>query len=178
MAVTRAQKEAIYQKLQECFSKATAVYFTEFTGLTVHEISELRQKLREENSEMYVAKKTLIRKAADEAGYKDIPDESMAGPVAAVFAYEDQVSPAKAVHTFLKSKEELSLIGALMDQKIMSKGEALQLAQLPSRLELLAKLVGSMQAPISGFHGVCHGVMRQFVGTVAAYKDQKEASGA
>lgn len=174
MAVSRAKKEEILNKLKDDFSKATAIYFTEYTGLTVEQLSEMRAKAREENAKISVAKKTLMKIAADNAGYKEIPDEALEGPIAAVMAFEDQVTPAKAVHTFLKEFDNLGLVGALMDGKALTKEQAQQLAQLPSREELLAKLVGSMNAPIAGFHGVLHGVMRQFVGVVAAYKDKKE----
>jgi len=177
MAVTRSKKEDILSKLKEDFEKATAVYFANYCGLSVKELSELRGKVRETNAKISVAKKTLIKMAAETAGYKEIPEESMEGPVAAVFAFEDQASPAKAVYTFLKDFEELALVGALMDGNVLSKAEAQELAQLPSRDELLAKLVGSMNAPISGFHGVLHGVMREFVGVVSALKDKKEEDG-
>jgi large subunit ribosomal protein L10 len=175
MAVSRAKKAEALKKLSENFAAAKAVYFATYKGLSVKDFEALRQKVRESNARISVAKKTLIQIAAKENGY-EVPKEVMDGPVAAIFAMEDQVSPAKAVDTFLKSFDELSLVGGLLDGKVMDKKEAVQLASLPSREELLAKLLGSMRAPISGFHGVLHGVMRGFVGTLAAYKDQKANS--
>ncbi len=177
MAVTKAKKEEVLQMLDEKFGKAKSVYFADFRGMTVKDLHTLRGKLREHNVEYVVAKKTLMKIAAKNNKYAEIPDDVMQGPVGAAFCYEDEVAAVKAMHEFAKKVENLKILGGLLEGKYMNKAEAIQLAQLPSKKELLAKLVGTMKAPISGFHGVLHGVMRGFVGVVNAYQEKKAKEG-
>ncbi len=177
MAVTKAKKEEVLKMLDEKFGKAKSVYFADFRGMTVKDLHTLRGKLREQNVEYVVAKKTLMKIAAKNNKFSDIPDDVMQGPVGAAFSYEDEIAGVKAMHEFAKKVENLKILGGLLDGKYMNKSEAIQLATLPTKTELLAKLVGTMKAPISGFHGVLHGVMRGFVGVVNAYQEKKAKEG-
>jgi large subunit ribosomal protein L10 len=172
MAISRTQKEELMQELIDKFKRAQSVVFAEYRGLTVKDIGKVRSELRAQGVEYKVAKKTLLRLAAKEAGLGDIPTEYMEGPISAVFSFDDVVTGPKIIHTLGKELEGLKLMGGVMGNQILSPKEANQLAQLPSRTELLAKLVGSMKAPISGFHGVLHGTIRQFVGTLQAVVDK------
>lgn len=173
MAVSKQKKVEVLKGLEEKFAKAKAVYFAEYRSIDVKSITELRKKLRENGVDYVVAKKTLIRLAAKNNNLPDLSKEMMTGPVAAVFGYDDIVIPSKLIHEFSKKNENLKLIGGLIEGKLLSKADAMKMANLPSKEQLLAQLVGSMKAPISGFHGVLHGVMSKFVRTVAAVRDKK-----
>jgi len=173
MAVTKAKKEEILKSLDEKFGKAQAVYFADYRGLSVKEMGELRAKLREQGVEYQVAKKTLMKLSMKNAKLPDVPEELMQGPVGAAFGYEDVVAPVKLLHEYAKSAESLEILGGLVDGKFVSKAEAKSLALLPSRDELYAKMVGSMKSPISGLHGVLHGVLRSFVGVLKAHGDKQ-----
>jgi len=172
MAVSREKKKEILDDLTEKFKNAKSVVFSEYRGLTVNDISDLRGKLRESEVEYKVAKKTLIKLAAKEAGINEIPNEAMEGPVAAAFSFGDEVAGAREIYKMGKDHKGLKLKGFILDGEIFGQEKAEQLAQLPSKEELLAKLVGSLRAPISGFHGVLHGTLRGFVGTLQAIVDQ------
>lgn len=177
MPVTKARKEEVLKSLEEKFSKAKSVYFSKNSGLEVNDINDLRKKLKKEGIDLMVAKKTLIQLAAKKNGVAEIPADVMDGPITAAFSYKDEVAPAKILHTFAKDHEALELMGGVVAGKLMNKAEAKQMATLPSREELLAKLVGSMKSPISGFHGVLAGTLRKLVYAVKAVHDKK-ASGA
>jgi large subunit ribosomal protein L10 len=173
MAVNKAKKQEVLAVLEEKFGKAKAVYFADFRGLTVKQVGELRKKLRDEGVEYYVAKKTLMKLSVKNVKLPEIPDELMTGPVAAAFSYDDVISPARILHSYAKAAEKLDILGGFVDGKYVSKSEAVALATLPSREELLAKLVGSMKSPISGFHSVLSGVMRGFVYALKGVADKK-----
>lgn len=176
MALSKEQKAELLKQLVDKFTKAKSVSFSDYRGLTVTEMQGLRTKLREKGIEYKVAKKTLMRLACKEAGIKEIPAEALEGPVGAAFGYEDEVAPFKVISTFSKEAKKLQLLGGIMEGAPLSKAEAGELAQLPSKEELLAKLVGSLKAPISGFHGVLHGVMRKFVATLDAVREKQESA--
>jgi large subunit ribosomal protein L10 len=173
MAISKQKKEEVLAELVEKFKTAKSVVFAEYRGLTVKQVGEVRKQLREQGVEYKVAKKTLLSLAAQQAGFKEIPMEYMEGPISAVFSFNDEVSGAKIIHKLGKEFEGLSLKGGVMDGEPFGASQAVQLAQIPSKEELIAKLLGSLQAPISGFHGVLHGTIRQFVGTLQAIVDKK-----
>jgi len=172
MAITRQQKEIILADLVEKFKTSKSVMFSRNTGLSVADTQDLRTLLRESGVSLHVAKKTLIKMAAKEAGYAEIPAEALEGSIAVAFSFEDEIAAAGIIYKVSKTNENITLTGGILDGDVFGPEKALQLASIPSREELLAKLVGSMKAPISGFHGVLHGVMRQFVGTLQAVVDQ------
>lgn len=177
MAITKQQKDDILKELIEKFSKSKSVVFTDYRGLDVASVSALRSKLREGGAEAKVAKKTLMRLAAEGQKITDIPKEILDGPVAATFSYEDELSGLKILFNFSKENEKLKLLGGIIDGKIIGKEEIIQLAKLPGRDELLAKLIGSMNAPISGFVGVMNNLMSGFVRVLEAYKNTLPAEG-
>jgi large subunit ribosomal protein L10 len=164
MAVTKQKKEEMLKELVEKFKDAQSVVFAQNKGLTVNEVQELRGKLREKNAEMKVAKKTLMRIAAKEAGYEgEIPAEAMEGAVGVVFSYDDIVAGAKEVYDYAKSHNSLTLLGGLLEGRVMSLEEANTLATIPSKEELITKIVYLLKSPISGFHGVLNGTLGGFV---------------
>ncbi len=173
MAVSKAKKGEVLAELNEKFGKATAVYFSDYRGLSVTKLGELRKRLREQKVEYVVAKKTLMRIALKNNNLPDVPDDLMQGPVGAAVSYDDVISAVKVLHNFSKEAEQLQILGGMVEGRYVSQAEAKSLATLPSREQLLAKLLGSLNAPISGFHGVLHGVMSKFVRTVQAVHDKQ-----
>lgn len=176
MPLTKQQKNEILDELKQKFKDAKSVIFTEYRGLDVKSISELRNQMRESKVEYKIAKKTLIRLAAKEIGIDEIPDETMNGPVAVAFSYEDQVVVASLLAKFAKEhKEQVKLIGGILDGKVIDASVVNELASIPSKEELYAKLLGSMNSPISGFVGVSSGVVSGFVRALNAVREKKEA---
>ena len=162
MAVTKEKKQIILADLIEKFKKAKSVAFAENKGLTVGELGELRGGLRAKSAEMKIAKKTLVKLAAKEVGY-EVPDEILTGAVGTVFGYDDVVAGAKVVNDFAKKHPKVGLLGGLLDGKILFLAEIKSLASLPSKEELLAKLLYMLKYPITGFHGVLKGTLSGFV---------------
>ncbi len=173
MAITKAKKEQVLQDLVQKFQEAKSVFFTEYKGLSVAQMADVRSQMREKGVECKVAKKTLIRRAAKQVKDLDLDSDLLPGPIGLVFSYEDEIAGPKVVKDLSKKFEALSLTGGIMEDELIDKQTAEQYAAIPSKEELYAKLVGSMKSPISGFHGVLHGVMRQFVGTLQAIADKK-----
>lgn len=171
MAITKEQKNEILSDLVEKFSKSKSVVFTDYRGLDVASVSDLRGKLREKGAEAKVAKKTLIKLAAKENKIDEIGDDILAGPVAATFSYEDELSGLKVLFKFSKENENLKLLGGVIDGKVVGEEEIKALAKLPGKEELLAKLIGSMNAPVSGMVGIMNNLVGGLVRVINAYKD-------
>lgn len=177
MALTKQQKTEILDEITQKFKDSKSVIFTEYRGLDVKKISELRTQLRAKNIEYKIAKKTLIQLAAKEMGIKELPADVISGPVAVAFSYEDQIVVASLLSGFAKKNKEIKLLGGILDGKVIDAKVVEQLASIPSREELLAKLLGSMNAPISGFVGVSSNVVSGFVRALNAIKEKKETTG-
>ena len=174
MPKTKIQKQEILRSLETKIEKSKSIVFAGFNALGVKDNEELRNKLRTENGEYFVAKKTLMNLAFKNQGIEDLNARGFDGKVAAIFSYEDQVAPVKAVSTFAKGKEDkIFFLGGLLDGKILSKEEVVALAQLPSKTELYAKLVGSLNAPISGFVNALSGNLRNLVYVLKAIEEKK-----
>lgn len=174
MPKTKNEKKEILKNLEDKISQSKSVIFAGFDSLEVKENQELREKLKEESSEYLVAKKTLIKLAFEKQGYKDINVEALTGKVAAVFSYEDEVAGAKIIHNFRKDREDkLYFLGGLLEGKMIDQEKVTALAKIPSREELYAKFVGSLNAPISGFANVLAANLRNFVYALKAIEEQK-----
>ena len=151
MPQTKQQKQKIIEELKEKIDKQKVVVFFDFTGLKVKSLSDLRKKLKKENSELKVAKKTLMAIAFRGMGESVAENiKKLTGEVASVFGYKDGILPAKIVYQFSKENEKLKILGGFFENKFREAEEIIVLAQLPSREELLAKLVGTISAPMSG----------------------------
>jgi len=141
--------------------------------MTVAEISELRKILREAGIKMQVLKKSVAQVAFNEQKI-DLDVRKMEGQLAFVYGGEDEVTAAKIVHKFAKDNEKLRMLAGVLENKAMSEDEMKALAKLPSKDELLAKVVGSLKSPISGFVNVLGGNLRGLVGVLSAIKNAKE----
>lgn len=174
MPKNKEQKKEILRDLDEKIKKSKSIVFASFNALGVKENEELRNNLRKENGEYYVSKKTLLDLALKNSKISVVDIKNLSGKVATVFAYEDEISPAKVVFNFKKNNEgKISFVGGVLDGKFISKEEVENLATLPSKQELYAKLVGSLNSPISGFVNVLSGNLRGLVNVLKAISDNK-----
>ncbi len=158
--------------LRERFSKVKAVILTDFTGLNVHKVTELRTKLRATKIEYKVVKNTLAKKAAEGTLIEAIKDHFL-GPVGVVLSYDDPVAMAKVLADFSKKEEKLRIKIGVFENKIVDLNEIRKIANLPSREVLLSQLLAGIQSPIRGFVGILDGIMRNFIFTVDAIKELK-----
>lgn len=174
MPKTREQKRTILKDLADKIAKAKLIIFTKYSGLTVKENEDLRSKLRQENNEYYVAKKTLFGLALKDKAIDGLEVKKFAGQVAAVFGYSDEVASAKIVDQFKKDQEgKIEFIGGILENKYINAAEVANLAKLPSKQELYAKIVGSIKAPVSGLVNALAGNIRNLAGVLKAIGDKK-----
>lgn len=173
MAKTKQQKEAALKDLTEKIRQAKSLVFVNFRGLKVKEIEELRKNCRAENVGYLVAKKTLMKKAFEDVGLKDVDPKSFTNEVATVFGFTDEVAPARIIQNFAKSHEALNAFGGILEGKFVDKDKIIELSKLPSKDELLAKVVGSIKTPISGLINVLAGNLRNLVYILNAIRQTK-----
>ena len=171
---TLKAKEAEVAEIQEKLQKSQSVMFLDYRGLTVSEVTELRNKMRAAGVEYKVIKNTMMRRAAREAGVEG-PDEILEGPTAVAFGYEDPVAPAKILVDFIENAKKTQLKGGVLAGRAMSQAEIKDLASLPSKEQLLAKLMGSLNAPVTGLVMALSGIPRKLVYALNAIKEKKEA---
>lgn len=173
MAITKQQKEQIVKELAENLSEAKSVVFADFQGLKMPEIDELRSKCIEEGIGYTVAKKTLLNIALEKAGIKEVDAKEIEGSIATAFGFEDEVAPAKVLADFAKAHEALEIKGGILENDLAPAEEIIKLSKLPSKTELYAKVVGSINAPVSGFVNVLAGNIRGLVYALNAIKETK-----
>ena len=175
MPKSKQQKQQTVTDLGEGLKQAKAVVFANFQGLTVAETEELRRNCRAENVEVLAAKKTLVKRVLDDMGMSDVSPKIFKGGIATFMAKTDEVSAARIVNTFAKKHELVSIFGGILEGKFIDAAMVKSLASLPSKQELLGKLVGSLNSPIAGFATVCAGTLRSLMNVLNAYKDKKPA---
>ena len=151
MAVTKQQKAEILTELKDKMSKAKSIMFAHYIGMTVSDVSELRSTLKKGNAEMKVAKKNLMRIAAKESNLPEPPDEQLDGPVACIFSFEDPLTGGQIAFKFAKTHKQVELIGGIWEGKLISKEEAVAIAQIPGREALLGMFMAMCQGPLSSF---------------------------
>ncbi|MDO8664538.1 MAG: 50S ribosomal protein L10 [Candidatus Liptonbacteria bacterium] len=170
--ITRTQKEKIIKELTDKFQKQKSVIFTDFRGIGVNKLMALRREMRKLGAEFKVAKKTFLRIALKSIGVEYDPKE-LEGEIGVIFGYEDQVAPAKAAAKFGKENETFKVLKGLLDGKLIEGKEVLALAKLPSREQLLGKLVWVLNSPVQGFYNVLQGNLRNLVVVLQKIKDNK-----
>jgi len=174
MPKSKIQKQEILRSLEKKIEQSKSVVFAGFNALEVKDNELLREQLRQENGEYFVAKKTLLNLAFKNQGIEGLDTAGLDGKVAAIFSYEDEVAAAKVVDNFRKDKtQKLYFLGGILEGKLLSKEEIEAVAQLPSKLELYAKVVGSLNAPISGFVNALAGNLRNLVYVLKAIEEKK-----
>jgi large subunit ribosomal protein L10 len=176
LSLNLEQKQAVVAEVSAELSKAQAVILAEYRSITVQDMTNLRKKARSSGVYLRVLKNTLARRAVAETPFKGL-SEKMVGPLAYGIS-SDPVAVAKVLQEFAKENEKFVIKGGAMPNVVMSPREVADLAKMPSRQELLAKLLGTMQAPIATFVRTLNEVPGKFVRTVAAVRDQKEKQAA
>jgi len=144
-------KGQVVSEIAEKLEKSSSTVIVDYRGLTVEEVTELRKKFREANVEYKVYKNTLVRRAAKQVGINDLNDESLVGPNAIAFGYEDPVAPARVISDFIKTHPKLELKMGIVEGEFYGKEQIEEFANIPSREVLIAKLLGSLKAPVSNF---------------------------
>ena len=171
---TKAFKSDKIAQIKEKVEKAQVAIVTEYQGMSVEDITNLRRALQKEDGDYMVTKNTLAKIAIKGTEYELLTD-LLTGPIAIAFGYDDQVMPAKALAKFIKETEKGKIVGAVLDGKLLSADEAKALASLPSRQEIYAKMLGCINSPASGIANSINAVMSQLTRTMAAVRDQKTA---
>ena len=173
--MNRSEKEAIVTEVAEKVSRATAMYFADFTGLTVEEATELRREFRKVGVEYTVVKNTLAKKALERVTGYDHVYEKLIGPTGLAFSYDDAVAPAKIIKKFSEKTGKLKLKVAVLEKQVFDGSQLDQLSKLPTRGELMSGVIGSIHAPISGIVGAIGAVMRDLVNVIDAIEKKKAA---
>lgn len=153
-------KKQVVELMTEKFNGSKSVIITDYRGLTVAEVTELRSKLREAGVEYKVVKNTLLKIAAKNAGIEGA-DDYFQGPTAVAFGLEDAVSPAQVLSKFAKDHKDLEIKGGILEGNIIGVQEVKALADLPSREVLLGQVASVFQAPIAGLVNVLQGPIRK-----------------
>ena len=176
MSLNLDEKKEVVAEVSERLTKAQAVVLAEYRGLPVEQITVLRSQARASGVYLRVLKNTLARRAVQGTPFEKLADQ-MVGPLAYGIS-DDPVAAAKVLHAYAKGNDKLVIKGGAMPGYVMTAKEVGNLASMPSRDELLAKLLGTMQAPIAKFVQTLNEVPGKFVRTLAAVRDQKEKAAA
>ena len=171
---TKAFKSEKIEAMKEKIAKAQVAVLTEYKGYSVEEITNLRRALQKEGGDYMVTKNTLAKIALKGTNF-EVLSELMTGATAIAFGFNDPVSPAKVIAKFIKDSKKGAVLGGALDGKLLSVKEAEALAKLPSKEELYAKLLGSINSPASGIANSLSAVMSQLTRAMAAVRDQKTA---
>ena len=170
--LTRPQKEELVKKLTDQVKAGKVMVFSDYAGTSVAKMKELRDELRKNGSTYKVSKKKLIELAFKNAGI-EVDVKTMEGQLGVAIGEADEVSAAKVLATFAKKNSNFKVLRGVLENKVISAEEVMALAKLPSREELLAKFVGTINAPVSGFVNVLAGNIRNFVGVLKAIGESK-----
>jgi large subunit ribosomal protein L10 len=169
------EKKQFVQELKQRLDKACVAILTDYKGLDVQAITELRAKFREANVEYQVIKNTMLRLASEGTGVEAIKDH-FKGPSAIALSYDDPVAPAKILTEFAKNNDKLEIKIGVMDGKVMDLSAIKALSDLPSREQLLATLLSAMNGVPRALVTALSDVPRRMVNVLQAIKDQKEAA--
>ena len=173
--MNRTEKEQLVSELKEKLQGATALYYTDFTGLNVKRMTDLRRRLRKANVEYVVIKNTLALRAVNESG---LVGERLRGPTGLVVA-RDPVAAAKVITDFAKENDKRPAVkGGVFEGKAIDTAQVTKLASMPTREQMLAELGAGMQAPMAAFVGALNGLFYMFAGALDALRTQKEGAAA
>lgn len=168
------EKQAMVSDIKEKISASSSIVVTDYRGLNVEEVTELRSKLRKEGIEYKVLKNNLVKRAYLDSGIEGF-DDVLKGPTAVAFS-TDAVAPSRILFEFLEKHKNLQVKGGLLEGKILSVDELEALANLPSKEVLLGQVVGVFAAPLQKAVSLFAAPMRDFVGAVNTLKEKQEKS--
>ena len=169
----KAEKEQLVTDLRDKLKIAQSLYYTDFTGLNVKRMTELRRRLKRAGVDYVVIKNTLALRAVNESG---LVGEKLKGPTGLVVG-KDPVAAARVLTEFAKEFEDRpSMKGGLLQGKAINNAQVKRMASLPSREQMLADLAASMQSPMAAFVGALNGPLYMFAGALDALKSQREGA--
>lgn len=180
--MNKKQKEQSVSEIKELLDKASSLYFTDFSGLTVEQTNELRDEFYNAKVDYHVLKNTLIKKALEQSSNSKFSGEieklveNLKGPTGVVFAYDDPVSPAKIIKKFYEKLEKPKLKIALVESVAYDKSKLNELASLPTKPEIISSIIGSLHAPISGIVNSINAVIRDLASVIEEAAKKKENS--
>lgn len=177
MAITREKKGTLVEEYVERLQRSQAVIVSEYRGLTVKQLQDLRRELHNNDSELVVSKNTLISRALHQVGMP-VPENLLKGPTSVTFCYKEVSAPAKALGKFARDSKILVIKGGIMGRQAFDEQGVEALASMPSREQLLGQVVGTMQAPISGLVNVLAGTVRSVMNVLNARVRQLEGEAA
>ena len=169
------QKTEIINDLTQKFQNSSGIYFTRYTGMNVAKVTELRRKFRENEVSYFISKNTLTKIAANNAGYEDKLNDWLNGQIGIAYTSGDSAAPARVIRNFEKENKNatLEVIGLVFEGEIFSAEKYKELANLPSRDELLAKFVCTINQPMSKLVGTLNGSMSKLMGLLNSLKENK-----
>jgi large subunit ribosomal protein L10 len=177
LPISREEKEELVEQLTEQFQKSRVIVWAEYRGLATPSLNELRRALRPHEAEFHVIKNTLAGLALKRAEMP-VSDEMLAGPTAAGVVYGDIAAAARALSEFASANREFVIKGGQAGQRLLAADEVKELANLPSREVLLARVLGGMNAPVSGLVTVLSGTLRGLLNVLQAQARKLEEAGA
>ncbi len=172
MAISKERKKELVDQYTELINTSNALFLTEYTGLSVKDMQQLRGDLREVDGVYMVTKNTLLRYALEQTG-KPFPADHLVGQLAAGFALNEAPPLAKMLTRFAKDSEQFSIRFGIMDDKVLTTEQVEALANLPTLEELRAQLLGIIQGPARNIASVVAGGVRQVVNVLDAYATQE-----
>jgi large subunit ribosomal protein L10 len=170
--LTRESKRTVVNELKGKLETAQAIYVVDYKGISVAGMTELRNRLRGANSMLRVAKNTLTRIAANDAGVQEL-EALLDGPVALAMSYGEPATTAKVLSNFMREFKILEIKGGILEGRVLSGDEVKVLADLPPYEVLVARVVGGIKAPLYGLAGVLNGPMRNLVYVLEAIREKK-----
>jgi len=171
----RSEKEQIVSEVAEVVGRARGMFFADFGGLTVEQATELRREFRKSGVDYKVVKNTLIRKALESVASHDKVYDKLVGPTGVAFAFDDPVAPARIIHKFSEKHNKLSLKVCVLENEVYDGTRLGELARLPSRKEMMASILGSIQSPLAGVPTVINAVLRDLVSVIGEIEKKKAA---
>jgi large subunit ribosomal protein L10 len=168
----RPEKEKVVSQLKDKLAQAKSLFLTDFTGLAVGEMTELRRNFRKKNVEYNIAKNSLIRLAIQKTNFEGV-SEYLEGPTGLVFGYDDLTVPAKVLYDFQKKIEKPKIKVFWMEGKLFGEEELKRLARLPSREGLFGQILLTLNSPMSNLVGTLQGMLRNFIGLIDALQKAK-----
>lgn len=175
MAITRAAKEQAVAALTDELGRIKLAVMTDYRGLTVREIEELRHELRAQGISYRVTKNTLLRLAAKASpALKELNEKAFTGPMALAMGFDDEVAPARIIFQYAKKHDALEIVGGITaDGQLLTAAQVKALATLPTREQLLGMLVGTIAAPLTGFVGVLQANVRSIINLLNALQESR-----
>ncbi|HPG39530.1 MAG TPA: 50S ribosomal protein L10 [bacterium] len=169
----QSEKQLKVEEITASLSKAKSVFMTDFSGMTVEELTSLRRELRKVDVSYIVVKNTLARKSATQLGMEKM-NPYLVGPTGLAIANNDPIAPSRVIFDFQKTKKKLAIKAAILEGQFLDKQAAEDIRNIPGKEQLIGMVVGGIAAPLTGLVGGLQAMLRQLVTVVSAIKDKKE----